>query len=70
MSHETDVNVCFVSQLSRLMWSTRFDPVKGTEAKETGTFNIDNGLHHENEKSESVREHTNGEFCFCFNYSC
>ncbi|XP_058265983.1 sodium/myo-inositol cotransporter 2 isoform X2 [Hemibagrus wyckioides] len=48
-------------QLSRLMWSTRFDPVKRTEAKETGTFNIDNGLHHENEKSDgSVREHTNG----------
>ncbi|XP_060748248.1 sodium/myo-inositol cotransporter 2 [Tachysurus vachellii] len=48
-------------QLSRLMWSTRFDPVKRSESIETGTFTIDHGVDHEKEKTHgSVREHTNG----------
>lgn len=62
VTHETDVNVCCVSQLSRLMWSTRFDPVKRSKSIETGTFTIDHGVDHEKKTHGSVREHTNGVF--------
>lgn len=71
VTHETDVNMCCMSQISRLTWFTRFDPVKSSEEnKEAGTLTIDNGLQHDQEKSPgNVAEHTNGAFSFIQSYS-
>lgn len=66
MTHETDIKVSYVSQISRLTWFTRFDPVKITEVKtEDGDPTTDNSLHHDKGKRHgSVTEHTNGVFPF------
>lgn len=53
------------------MWSTRLDPVKRSEAKDTGTFTIDNGLDQEKGKTHgSVTEQTHGALNFSTSYSC